>query len=177
MREALRLDPRSSIINRAMGRVYLVARQYDRAAGQLRKTLEMDPDFLPARRTLGLTYALQSKYEDAIDELQTTLGMTHGEPRDWSLLGYAYAVSGQRTGALAVVDTLTVLSERRYVEPMALARVYVGLGDMDRALVWLNRAYEVRDPELIQLGAWPIFDDLRSDPRFVDLLRRLGFQQ
>jgi serine/threonine-protein kinase len=173
VQRALELDPTSLIINRAMGRVLLVKRDYDAAIQQLLKTLEMDPRFIPARRTLGLAYLHKFMYEEAILELQRAADLSSHDPRDVALLGYAYGVSGQERRARDALDRL--LSDKRYVEPISIAKVYVGLGDRDRAVEWLNGAYEERCSELTHLFAWPTYDAVRTDPRVQDLLRRMNF--
>ncbi len=170
---AQELDPVSLIVHTEVGRHFYYARQYDRAIEQLRKAVEMDPNFARAHQYLGRTYVKEGMYEEAAAECQKAWQLDH-TPRTLGFLGYAYAVSGKRGAAQKVIEELKGESKRRYVSPYWIAVVYAGLGDTDGALEWLERLYEERSGFLIFLKVEPIFDSLRSDPRFTDLLRRAG---
>lgn len=170
---AQELDPVSLIVHTEVGRHFYYARQYDRAIEQLRKAVEMDPNFARAHQYLGRTYVKKGMYEEAVAECQKAWQLDN-TPRTLGFLGYAYAVSGKRGAAQKVIEELKGESKRRYVSPYWIAVVYAGLGDTDGALEWLERLYEERSGFLIFLKVEPIFDSLRSDPRFADLLRRAG---
>jgi len=166
-KQAVELDPLSLIINSDLGHVFYEARQYDQAIEQEGKTLEMDSDFGPARHWLGLAYLQKSMYKEAIAEFE----------KETPSLGYAYAVAGRRAEAHQVLDKLNQLSKQKYVPAVSLARIYVGLGEKDKAFEWLGRAYQ--DGSIgggTGVAVDPIFDPLRSDPRFQDLLRRMNLQ-
>jgi serine/threonine protein kinase/tetratricopeptide (TPR) repeat protein len=166
-KRALDLDPLSLIINADLGHVFYEARKYDQAIEQERKTLEMDPNFSPARHWLGLAYLQKSMYKEGIAEFEM----------EFSSLGYAYAVAGRRTEAQQVLDKLNQLSKQKYVPAVSMARIYVGLGEKDQAFEWLEKAYQ--DGSIgggTGIAVDPIFDPLRSDPRFADLLRRMNLQ-
>ena len=92
-------------------------------------------------------------------------------------LGYAFALAGKRTEAQKIIDELREESKIKYVAPYPMALIYTGLGDKDQALQWLDKAYEARANNMVFLTVEPIFDPLRSDPRFQDLLRRVGLPQ
>jgi TolB-like protein/DNA-binding winged helix-turn-helix (wHTH) protein/Tfp pilus assembly protein PilF len=172
---ALDVDPVSLIINTGFGQRLKNARRYDQAARQLRKTLEMDPNFFPARIELGLVYAQQGRYADSLAELKKAVELS----RDGALaeLGYVYAASGQRREARQILVELRELSRRRYVSPVDIAFIHVGLGEKDQAFNWLERAYGEHSSKLTILKMDPRSDILRADPRFDELLRRIGLQQ
>src|SRR5215510_4452283 len=172
IKRALDLDPISLILNTSFGSRLYYARQYDRANRQLQKTLEMDPNFLLARIFLGQVYAKERKYAESIAELNRAVELS----RDRALaeLGYVYAASGQRREARQILVELRELSRRRYVSPVDIAFIHGGLGEKDQAFNWLERAYVEHSSRLTQLKMDPRSDTLRADPRFDELLRRIG---
>ncbi len=165
-KRAVELDPLSLNINAEMGTALLYQRQYDRAIEQERKTLEMDPNFGVAHGILGRAYLQQGRYADAITEAQKA-------PSRF-VLARAYLKSGNIGKAQKVVEDLKDLSKRSYVTANAIALAYIGLDDKERAFEWLEKAYEDRSlrPDLMRVD--PAYDNLRSDPRFQDLMRRAG---
>jgi tetratricopeptide (TPR) repeat protein len=152
-----------------------VARQYDLAVEQLRKTLEMDSNFVLTRDYLGVAYAQKGMQKEAIAECEKAAAVVSATPYALSGLGYVYAVFGRKVEAQNVLDRLKELSEQKYVSPRFAASIYAGLGDKDKAFEFLRAAYEDRS---LQIGpgikADPTYDSLRSDPRFRDLLGRVG---
>lgn len=170
---ARQLDPLSLDINAQLGRVYRDARHYDEAVDQCRKTLELDPNFTMAHWCLGLAYVGKKMYTDAIREFQKAR-VEGGCPCELAALGYTHAVAGNRDEALGILHQMKVLSQQSYPFACLTAEVYAGLGDKDRAFEWLNRAYKERDGQLTSLELDPFFDSLRSDPRFQNLMRRVG---
>ena len=176
-KRALELDPLSLVINRDLGFTFYVSRQYDQVIEQERKTLELEPNFVGAHRTLGLAYLQKSMYKEGIAEIEKELVLYPGNTRVLAGLGYAYAVAGKRAEAQKVLDKLNQLSKQSYVPADAMALVYAGLGDKDKAFEWLEKSYEERSTvSYYPLKADPIYDPLRSDPRFADLLRRMNLQ-
>ena len=171
---ARELDPLSLPINTYVGWAFYFARRYGRAIEQYRKTLELDGGFIQARWRLGLAYTQAGMCAEAVAELEQGRGLAGDDPLLLSALGHAYAAAGRRGPALSLVARLQELSGRRYVAPYHLAVIYAGLGEPDLAFEWLGRAYEDRSGLLIYLKVDPIFDALRPDPRFADLLRRMG---
>lgn len=174
MKLAQELDPLSLYFNMLHGTVYFRARQYDQAIEQYRKTLEMDPNFYPARIRLGATYKEKGMYQQAIDELSKASETSGHYAESLSLIGYVYARTGRQADAQKIVDRLKERSRRRYVSPYHIAIVYSGLGQKDLAFEWLEKAYEDRSFLLTFIKVSPEFGQLRSDPRFADLLRRLN---
>jgi len=174
-RRALELDPLSLPANRNLGFAYLMARQYDLAIEQLRKTLEIDPGFVLARDYLGVVYAIIGMHKQAVAECEKAAALVSATPYAFSALGYVYAVCGKKTEALEAAERLNELSRQRYVSPRFAASVYAGLGEKDKAFELLRAAYEDRSLEIGPgMNADPTLDSLRSDPRFRDLLRRIG---
>lgn len=173
MRRAQELDPLSLIINAELGTIYLYARQYDKAIQQLQKTIEMDQSFYFAHWMLGVAYVKKGSRLEAIAEFQKAREL-QDDPALLGLLGHAIAESGNRDEALRTVDQLTEIAKHRYVPAYSFAIIYVGLGDKDRAFQWLDKGYQDHANELSQLKYDPLLDNLRSEPRFTDLMRRVG---
>lgn len=176
MQRAQELDPLSLIINANLGATFMLARQFDQAIQQSRRTLEMDPHFVPARGNLALAYQGKGMLEETIRETQKVLADSYA-PQPVSQLARAYALAGKRAEALKMMAGLKELSKQAYVSSYDVATVYVALGQKDRALTELEHAYDEHSERLIWLGVDWRFDDLHSDPRFQDLLRRMNFPQ
>jgi TolB-like protein/DNA-binding winged helix-turn-helix (wHTH) protein/tetratricopeptide (TPR) repeat protein len=171
---AVKLDSLSSLMRTAAGwRVYAAARQYEQAAHELRLGIELDPLSGTARRRLGAVYVLTGKHEEAIAELREGVRLSGGTPIAQADLGHAYGVAGMRAEARKVLDELRQLSRSHYVDATRFALIYTGLGEKDRAMEWLEKAYQRRDMGLIMLPPDPRFDPLRNDPRYQSLLRRM----
>jgi serine/threonine protein kinase/tetratricopeptide (TPR) repeat protein len=176
-KRAQELDPISLTINTSLGAILTFARQYDEAIEQYRKTLEMDPEYLLALLFLGATYYYKEMLEEAIGQLQKAVSIAGDMPYALGALGCAYASSGQTDEALKVLTRLNELSKERYVSPEYRAWVYIGLGEMDQAFEQLEKAYSEREPNLIYLNVFPVYDNLRSDQRFTTLLKKIGFEK
>lgn len=172
---ALALDPLSLIVSSAAGRLCHFAGRYDEAVRQYRKTLEMDPDYGEAHFNLGLTYEQKGMHEEAIAELQKAVDLSGARTPIRAVLGYAYATAGRPDEARAILCELKELSEREHASPMEVAIVYTGLGERDEAIRWMEKAYEERSGVLVFLKVEPLYDSLRTDPKFTALLRRVGF--
>ena len=180
IREAKRaqeLDPLGDDINTNTGWVFYFARNYDEAIKQYRGVIETNPNYFRSHRLLGTSYLQKGQPEEGIAEIQKAVALSGDSAEEKAYLGYAYAVSGHRREAEKVISELQAQAKRRYVAPYLLALVYVGLDEKDQAFAWLEKAYEDRSPNLIWLNVEPIFDSLRSDARFVDLVRRVGLPQ
>jgi TolB-like protein/Tfp pilus assembly protein PilF len=173
MRRARELDPLSLIINANLATLLHWGGREQEALDQFRKTLEMDPNFAFGRMVFGRYLIDRGMYKESIAELQTAVALSPTASRR-SLLGWAYARSGNRVEALKILSELQEMSGREYVPPWAIANLYTGLGDRERAIEWLGRAYQERSTSEIFLKANPGFDPLRSDPRFKALLRQMN---
>jgi TolB-like protein/DNA-binding winged helix-turn-helix (wHTH) protein/tetratricopeptide (TPR) repeat protein len=173
-KRALDLDPVSpAILNYVAVQLYL-ARRFDEAIEQCRKALELDPSFAPAHGTLGHVYAAKGMYREALTEYEKFAALSGGSPGSTALVGYAHARLGQRSYALRVLDQLRAAAKQRYVPALSFAIVYVGLGEKEQAFLWLEKAYDERTNSLAYLKVAATWDPLRSDPRFADLVRRIG---
>jgi len=171
---AQQIDPLSLVMNSALGRIYHFARQYDRALDQFRKTIDMDPNFPAAHSDLAQTYVAKRMYAEAIAEYQKGLAISGPNVLYLSELGWAQARAGNSPEAMKILNQLEEVSRHSYVAPFNFAFIYIGLGDKDHAFAWLEKDYEQRDNPMAFLNAEPLFDPLRSDPRFQDLVRRVG---
>ena len=177
-KRALELDPLSVLGYMQLGMEFYFARQYDRTIEQERKALELAPNYIAAHDYLGAAYLQKSMYKESIAEYEKMLVLFPGYPRALADLGNAYAVAGRTTDARKVLDQLNELSKHRFVRGVELARIYVGLGDKDKAFECLKRSYDDRSiTAFVGFKVDPRFDPLRSDPRFADLLRRMNLQQ
>ena len=174
---ALELDPLSPLMNADVGWTYYFARRYDEAIARLKQTIEMDPDFWLPHFIIGQAYIQKEMYDAAIGAIHKAMELAGKGPLSVLLVGYAYAVSGKRTEALEVIDQLIDLSRERYFSQYRVADIYAGLGDDEKVFEHLERAFEAHDARLIWLKVDPHFDRFRSDPRFQDLARRMGFAE
>lgn len=170
IKKAQELDPFSLVLNATESYILYNARQYNRAIEQAINTLEMDANFYPAYERLGEAYEQIEMYEQAIAAFQQAITLSEGSLFSVAQLGHAYALSGRSEEARKVVEDLQVRLNREYL----IAWVYAGLGEKDQAFKWLEKAYEERDSSMVYLKVDPKLDSLRSDPRFADLLRRVG---
>jgi eukaryotic-like serine/threonine-protein kinase len=176
IQQACEVDPLSLITNAALGRHgYFFARRYDEAIDQFRKTLDMDPNFWVAHHFLGWVYARKGQLAQAIAEFEAAKRL-EANLEAVAGLGYVQGLSGRNQEARQALAEMDELSSRRYVSPMNRALVYAGLGESDQAFEWLDKAYNERSQWLSEIKADPAFDSLRSDARFPELLRRIGFQ-
>ena len=177
-KRAVQLDPVSPETNTYLGIDFVFARRYDQAIDQLRKTIELDSTYWYAHNILGRAYEASGKLPEAIAEFQRALQLEDGVAENWCNLGHAYALSGKRGEVEKIIAHLKEFSAHNYVPSYNMATVYAGLGDKDQAFTWLNRAYEERSDNLVLfIKVDPQMDSLRSDPRFADLLRRIGLPQ
>jgi TolB-like protein/DNA-binding winged helix-turn-helix (wHTH) protein/Tfp pilus assembly protein PilF len=176
-KQSLELDPLSVLGYFQLGMEFYFARQYDRTIEQERKALELAPNHFGAHDYIAAAYLQKSMYKESIAEYEKLLETSHDQPRAVSDLGNAYAVAGRTTDARKMLDQLIELSKHRYVRGVELARIYVGLGDKDKAFECLERSYADRSiTAFVGFKVDPRFDPLRSDPRFAELLRRMNLQ-
>jgi len=177
-KRAQELDPLSLIIGVASAvTLFCGTRRYDRVMEECQKVLEMDPNFGGALNVLGMVYRERAMYEEAIEAFQKARTFDEGNTWVTAELGHAYAVSGNRSEAQKVLDELEQLSKRSYVPPDNIALVYLGFGKKNLTFEYLEKAYEDRSVGLSWLKADPIFDSLRSDPRFIKLLKKVGLEK
>lgn len=173
---SLELNPLSLISNALRGQMLFFAGRYDEAVAQLQNAIDVEPNFWISHLTLGKVYERKKMYAQAVAEFQWATQLS-GAPEATSLLGYTYAVSGKPAEARRLLDDLKRMSARQYVAPKHIALVYAGLRKQDEMFKWLEKAFEDRDISLTFIKVEPRWDDYRTDPRFADLLRRVGFTQ
>jgi serine/threonine protein kinase/tetratricopeptide (TPR) repeat protein len=170
---AMELDPLSPIVSASTGiRLYMAGSQ-DQAIEQLEKTLEMAPEFPVAHWMIAYPYFRKGLHDEAIAHLEKAVDITEAT-FFMGFLGYAYGVDGRREEALRILENLQTRAENRYVQPLAVAWVYAGLGEKDRAFEWLEKAYEERAGFLYLFPHMDMAGVLKDDPRFADLVRRIG---
>ena len=153
---------------------YYLARRDGQAIEQSRKAIELAPNISDAHLVLGSAFREEGSYREAIVELQEAVKLSHDNRRALATLAYTYAVSGKKAEARTILRQLRREEKQHYVSPFHLAVVYVGLGENDRAFEMLRQAYEEHSEFLIFVNVTPVFDRVRSDTRFQDLLRRIG---
>jgi len=176
MKRAQELDPLSLIISTDVAKEFLYARKYDQAIQQCRKTLELDPNFYRVYKYLGLAYAKKSMFEEAITVFQKAKDLSAGHPAILGSLGYAYALSGRKREAQKMLNELEKKSKQQYISSIYFSTIYIGLGEKDRAFEWLEKAYNERSVWLIYIHRSPIYDSIRSDPRYTDLLKKMDLE-
>jgi TolB-like protein/DNA-binding winged helix-turn-helix (wHTH) protein/Tfp pilus assembly protein PilF len=172
MRKAENLDPLSLIINADLAELLVLAHSYDESIRQSNKTIEMDPNFAMAHNQLAQGYLEKHMYGEAVTELQKAVQLSGGSPTCIANLARAYAASGKRNAAIRLLSGLQKRSNPTYSYGSEIATIYASLGDKDQAMTWLEKAYEERFNPGVLLR--PGFDPLRSDPRFKDLVHRIG---
>jgi serine/threonine protein kinase/tetratricopeptide (TPR) repeat protein len=177
-KRGVELEPLSEEANFSLGMNLRLARRYEEAIKQLRTTIEMDDAFWFPHYFLGLVYEQQSNFPGALEEFEKANTLAKNET-PWPLaeLGHLYALTGRTNDAERVLKELTIWSKRSYVSPLAVARVYTGLGNKKQAITCLEQAYTDRSMMMLTLLTDPSFGSLRSEPRFADLLRRMGLPQ
>ena len=171
LKKAESLDPLSLIIGADLAEELLIARRYDEAGKQCRKTMSLDPSFALTHYVLGNLFVQERMYKEGIAELKQAIEASPGSTAFTANLAYAHAISGKREDAVAILNRLKDQGHGASNAP-EIALVYVGLGDKERAMAWLEKAYAERFNPGVLLR--PCFDSLRSDLRLQDLLRRIG---
>jgi len=170
------LDPLSLVIEVNVGRCRYYGRRYDQAAELLEPLEQREPDYWIVHAILGQTYLAMGRVDDAIRQLERASALLPDNPRNLGLLGDAYGRAGRRGDALKLARELTALSRERYIPPIYSAMIYMGLGERPQAIALLEKAYAERSNWMVLLNTEPEFDSLRSDPRFLDLVRRIANQ-
>jgi TolB-like protein len=177
IKRALRLDPLSIVIQWSLGFIYWNGRLYDQAIDQLEATLELDPNYAPAHATLAWAYRCKAQPEASVAAALKAVECATGASFYLAFLGEAYAAAGKQDEGEKLLDQLQVLSKQQYVTTYHTGRIYACLGKIDEAFAWWETAYRERASWLISLKTDPMLDDLRSDSRYQDLLRRMNFPQ
>ncbi len=175
LKRALEADPLSADLGAELGGAYLSARQYGEAIQHLRLVIELHPGTMAAHRYLGMAYLQTGMYDQGIGEIQKSVGLLPVPNPDMSPeLGYAYAVSGNRHLAHRILNNLEIRWKQSDTSAVDIAAIHAALGEKERALEWLERAYKEHEAALVFLRTDLRLDPLRTDPRFGNLLRHLN---
>jgi TolB-like protein/Tfp pilus assembly protein PilF len=173
-KRALDHDPASPSISHSLAVQLYLARQFDQVIKQAHNTLEMDPHFAISYQVLGEAYLSKEMYREGLLALEQFSALSRSSATSRALLGYAHARLGEHSAALRLIEELDAASQHGFVPALLFALVYAGLDNQDKAFSWLEKAYEERFYRLAYLKVEPLWDPIRSDPRFADLLRRVG---
>ncbi len=175
IKRARELDPFNPFLNALEGQFLLHAGKTDEALAQLRETFELAPGFWFPHIFAASAYIEKGMFAEAIAEARRARELSGPQTLSFALEGYALAKLGKRDEARVLLDGLLKLAKERFVPPYHIALLYNGLGERDEALAWLERAFQQRDPKIAFLKVEPKWNNLRNDPRFQDLMRRVGF--
>ncbi len=176
LKQAQELDPLSMIINANVGFRFYMMRQYDAAIEHWNKNLEMDPGFMLLYGYRGMAYVMKGMHREALADFEKALSLSGATAGTIGAVGYTYGVMGRTQEARKQLTRLRELEKQKNVSAFYVALLYTGLGDKDQAFAWLDKAYEERSGYLMEIHVDPMFDPLRSDPRFHALVRRLGLE-
>ena len=173
-KRALDLDPASPAVSHSLAVQLYLARRFDKAIEQAHNTLEMDANFAISYQLLGEVHVSKGLYREGLLALEKFSALSRTSAISRALVGYSHARLGERSAALRIIEELTSASKHSFIPAFLYALVYAGLEDKDQAFGWLEKAYEERFNRLAYLKQDALWDPLRSDPRFIDMLRRLG---
>ena len=173
-KRALELDPLSPLTNEELGDAHLSARQYDAAIEQYQKTLELYPDQAAPRDSLGWAYVYEGMYEKGIEEIRKSIALYGEDPGLSPEIAFIYGITGRKDEARKILDRLLSASKTVPIAAHHFALIYIGMGEKDKALAWLEKAFEQHSPMMAWLEVDPRFDSLRKEPKFEDLIRRVG---
>lgn len=176
IQKAMEVDPLSPITWVGVaGRLYL-ARRYDEAIKVTREGFEVNPNHFLLHLVLGRAYLQIEMYQEAVAEMQKAVSLSGNSTEALSGLARAYAAAGSRVEARTIIEELIAQSAEHYVSPYSIAKIHASLEDKEQAFTWLEKAYNERHPDFIELKVEPALDYLHDDSRFADLLRRVGFE-
>jgi tetratricopeptide (TPR) repeat protein len=168
MNKARELDPLSLFMNARLGKVLYYARQYDAAKDVLNATLEVDPDYSQARYYLSLVYSAEERYDEALAILP------EGSHRAWAAILHAW--NGDTERARELMDKVLARGAKGYEWPAIRASFHFALGELDECFRWMNKAVDVKDPRLLNLIRSPKTDPIKEDPRFIEILEKMGLE-
>ena len=173
-KRAMALDPLSAAVNADLGWDLYMARRYDEAIEQLRKGIDLEPNYWVSHVLLGRSYEQKGRMREAVEEFEKARHIESSIPEVLAALGHGYAMSGRRDEALQIIRELQERSKKEFVPSFSIATVYLGLGMKEEAIQNITKAYQEGSYYMIYLKVDPLLDSVRSDPRFVDIMRRVG---
>jgi TolB-like protein/lipoprotein NlpI len=176
-KRALELDPLSLVINLNLGDVYYTMRRYDQAEEQYKNIIALDETFPWSHSGLAGIYEVQGRFDDAIAEYTKAKDLGGNMPYSFAILGPIYIKSGRKADALRMLDELMRLNQQGNPVAYSIGSVYFELGEKDKAFEWLEKSYQNREMWLLVLGSDPLWDDIRSDPRGIALLKKMGLRK
>ena len=172
----LDLDPLNLEARRWLGLMHWWRRNYDRAIEQAQLVLAVDPNYPTAHVLIGVTRCAEWKFDEAIPELRKGVELSNGAPVWLGWLGLGVAQSGDVAEARAILGQLHAAAEQNYIPASCFAWIHLGLGELDEAFAWMNRAVDERDPMMTPIRSYPFFDSIRADPRFAVVLRKMNLE-
>ena len=172
---ALELDPFSLQVNMNIATTYYLRAEYDRAVRHLNRTMELEPNYMPIHFVLGCVYIQQKRWEEAIKEFQFIYKLDEEAYLAIGFMGYAHALAGQRAEAVTLLNVLRELSQRKYVSPYAMLVIHLALGPEERVFELLEELYKEHNDWLVWLKVSPELKPLHDNPRFENMLKRVGF--
>ncbi len=175
-KQAIAADPLNLILNTNVADGLYYARRYDQAIEQYQKTLELDANFSLAQFGLASAYGRKGMYKEAVAEWQKAY-INDGDPRTAELIRKGYSSSGYKGAMQTWLDDLIRQSTHHYVAPLDIATLYARLGEKEHALEWMEKGYQARDANMVDIATDPEYDFLHADARYIDLLRRVGLPQ
>jgi TolB-like protein/Tfp pilus assembly protein PilF len=176
LKRALELDPLNLFIKLRLGYVYIFRRDYGRAIDLFNELIDIEPNYALAHHSLMIVYGLKGMFDEAFAASEKMLEVGPRVVAYLGVLGSIYGMGGKKDKALELLEELMERSKEGYVSSFWIASLYVGLGEIDKAFEWFDKAYEEKDSSLIYITVPPIFDPIRSDPRYKQLLMKLGLE-
>ena len=173
--KAHEIDPLSPVIGASLGMIFYLARRYHDAAAILEQTRELNPEHFLTYLRMGYLRVQQRRYDDAIREMQTAVSRADRSTESLAAMAIAFAAAGKKDETQRILDQLESPAGKRYILPYNIAKIYVASGNAEKALDWLETAYKEGNPDLIELNSEPLFDAIRAEPSFLDLMRRVGW--
>ena len=177
LERALEWDPLSTFIRLHLAIVFLLWHRYDKAMEQARLLLELDPNAPWPYFVMGVAYGEERMFDDSIAAHRRAVELSDGSAMNLGWLGLSLALAGKTDEARTLLNRLHEMATQAYVPPTSIAWIHLGLGDIDAAFEWLDRAIEARDQLMMPIKSYAFFDPIRADPRFPALLRKMHLDQ
>ena len=173
---AVEMDPLSPYLQWTLGYNYCLMREWNRAIKQCRNALELDPQYWGAHILLGSCYLQIGKHDDAIRAMETQAQVVGRSPLALGTLGWAYALTGRAGEASKLLAELQERAQKEYMSFWSFAVIYSGLGEMDKAFDWFEKAVDEHDPLMLHFHVHPNYDPLHTHPRYQALLRKMNLE-